>query len=333
MTRFTILVVDDTPENIDIFDGILRNTYTVKVATNGLSALKLATSSPPDMIVLNVMMHGMDGFEVCRKLKNDIRTRNIPVIFVTALDEEMDEKRGAVDYITKPIRPEIAKTRIKTQLAIHAQEKMLEEKVRERTQELEDTRLEIIRKLGLAAEYKDNKTGLHVIRMSKYAKSIALSYGLDAKSAELILNAAPMHDIGKIGIPDNVLLKPGKLDKEEWKIMMTHAVIGADIIGEHSSPLLQEAKTGALTHHEKYNGKGYPNGISGEDIPLIGRILAIADVFDALTSVRPYKDAWPAEKAIALIEEESGQHFDPNVVEAFISSLPDILKVKKEFKD
>lgn len=336
--NYTILIVDDTPVNIDILNNILHDTYNVKVANNGERALKIANSdSPPDLILLDVMMPDMDGFEVCKILKENIDTKKIPIIFVTAKGEVTDESKGfelgAVDYITKPVSMPIVLARVKTHLALYDQKRFLEGQVRERTEQLHKTQLEIIRKLGRAAEYKDNETGLHVIRMSKYAQQIALAYGLSEDESELLLNAAPMHDIGKIGIPDNVLQKPGKLDKEEWEIMTQHPRMGSEIIGEQTSELLKAAKIAAATHHEKWNGKGYPNNIKGEDIPIYGRIISIADVFDALTSVRPYKKAWPVEEAVDLIKRESGEQFDPAVVDAFFKAFDKIMEIKEKHAD
>ncbi len=332
-----ILVVDDAPENIDVLTVVLSKNYRVKAAPNGVKALKVAFSSVPDLILLDVMMPGMDGYEVCRRLKDDPRTKNIPIIFVTAKGEVEDEthgfEQGAVDYITKPISPPIVRARVHTQLALHDQNRVLEEKVNQRTAELNETRSEIIKRLGRAAEFKDNETGMHVIRMSHYSQIIAKAIGMDDVEADLLLNSAPMHDIGKIGIPDNVLLKPGKLDTDEWILMKKHPEFGANIIGEHESELLKMAHTVALTHHEKWNGQGYPNGLSAEEIPLVGRIVAIADVFDALTTKRPYKDAWPVEKAADLIKEEAGQHFDPTLVHAFLQSWPEILAIKEKYAE
>lgn len=337
LSKPTILVVDDTETNIDIVVDTLEKDYEISVATNGEEALEAVESESPDLILLDIMMPGIDGYEVCRRLKANLLTRKIPVIFLTAKTEVTDEIKGfqlgAVDYIAKPISPPIVKTRVKTHLALFDQNRALEEKVRQRTSELNDTRLEIIRRLGRAAEYKDNETGLHVIRMSHYSKLIALAAGWNENEAELLLNAAPMHDIGKIGIADRVLLKPGKLDDEEWNIMRQHCSFGAEIIGEHDSELLKVSRTVALTHHEKWNGKGYPEGISEEEIPIEGRIVAIADVFDALTSERPYKKAWPDEKAIGLIKEESEQHFDPKLCIAFQEAIPEILKIKEEYSE
>ncbi|MBO2558051.1 response regulator [Shewanella algae] len=332
MEKATVLVVDDTPENIDILVGILGDDYKLKVAIDGPRALALAQKSPPDLILLDVMMPGMNGYEVCKRLKQEPMTSHIPVIFVTALSEVADETQGfdlgAVDYITKPVSAPIVRARVRNHLALYDQKRLLEQQVRERTRELEQTRFEIIRRLGRAAEYKDNETGLHVIRMSHYARLLAQQAKLPDNFCELLYNAAPMHDIGKIGTPDAVLKKPGKLDAEEWRIMQQHAEIGAEIIGEHPDHLLQMSRRIALTHHEKWDGSGYPNGLKGNDIPIEGRIVAIADVFDALTSIRPYKKAWSIEDTMALLESESGKHFDPELVELFKQILPQVIEVR-----
>lgn len=331
-TRNTVLVVDDTSDNIRLLKAALMDDYSIKVATRGIKAIEIARTMPVDIILLDVMMPEMDGFETCRRLKADPLTTKIPVIFVTARGEIDDESRGfscgGVDYITKPISASIVRARVKTHLSLYDQNRALESRVSERTAELNASRLEILSKLGRAAEYKDNETGLHVVRMSHYCKIIALEYGLTEDLAELLLNVAPMHDIGKIGIPDRVLLKPGRLDTEERKIMETHCEIGRQIIGSGSTMLLQTAAMVAYTHHEKWDGSGYPEGLSGNDIPLFSRILAIADVFDALTSARPYKKAWTAEDALIEIKRCSGSHFEPALIEVFIRSLPQIIEVK-----
>ncbi len=304
---------------------------------DGFSALEYVAEEPPDLILLDIMMPGMDGYEVCQKLKDNVSTRSIPVIFVTAMGEVEDETKGfelgAVDYITKPISPPIVKARTRTHLALYDQNRVLEEKVRQRTAELNATRLEIIRHLGRAAEFKDNETGLHVVRMSNYCKLIAEAAGFNEEHADLLLNAAPMHDIGKIGIPDNILQKPGKLTDEEWELMRQHTTMGEEILGGMISELLNMARVIAHSHHEKWNGQGYPEGLSGEEIPVESRIVAIADVFDALTNERPYKEAWSVEDAVSLIEKESGEHFDPKFVEAFKIALPQILEVKAEYAE
>ncbi|MBF0379920.1 MAG: two-component system response regulator [Magnetococcales bacterium] len=334
----TILIVDDTPENLDILGGILRKEYKVKAALNGEKALRIATGSPrPDMILLDIMMPEMDGYEVCQRLKENPATNKIPIIFITAKAEVADERKGlelgAVDYITKPISPPIVDIRVRTQLALYNQQRELERLVKERTSELLETRLEIIRRLGRAAEFKDNETGLHVIRMSHYTRLMVESMDISEEWADLVFHAAPMHDIGKIGIPDAVLLKPGKLNDEEWNIMRRHPEYGAAIIGDHSSPLLAMSQEISLSHHEKWDGTGYPKGLKGEDIPISGRVVAIADVFDALTSERPYKKAWSVEKAVDVIKKDAGTHFDPNLVPIFVKILPEALKIKEKYAD
>lgn len=333
-----ILVVDDAPDSIDALSGILRSEYRIKAALNGKKALKIAHSNPkPDMILLDIMMPDMDGYEVCRRLKADPVTSDIPVIFVTAKDGVTDEKHGfelgAVDYIAKPISRSIVQARIRTHLALYDQNRELARQVNAHTEELNITRQEIIRRLGRAAEYKDNETGLHVIRMSHYSRLIAQAYGGNDAWVELVFTASPMHDVGKIGIPDKVLLKPGKLDIDEWEVMKKHSKFGAEIIGDHPSPLLQMSRTIALTHHEKWDGSGYPRGLAGEEISLEGRIIAISDVFDALTSVRPYKKAWSVEDAVTLIDDNSGHHFDPSLVSLFHEVMPDVLDIKKRYAD
>lgn len=337
MEQATILVVDDTPENIDILVGILGNDYKLKVAIDGPKALAVAKRNPPDLVLLDVMMPGMNGYDVCSELKKDPLTAHVPVIFVTALSEDADEtlgfQLGAVDYITKPVSAPIVQARVKNHLALYDQKRLLEQQVQERTHELRETRLEIIRRLGRAAEYKDNETGLHVIRMSNYARLLAIQLGLPERFCELVYNAAPMHDVGKIGIPDAILRKPGKLDAEEWVIMKRHAEFGAEIIGEHPDPLLQLSRSIALTHHEKWDGSGYPKGLTGEAIPIEGRIVAVADVFDALTSVRPYKQAWSTADAMAYIEEQAGKHFDPELVRQFREILPQVTDVRDQYPE
>lgn len=335
MEKATVLVVDDTPENIDILVGILGDDHKVKVAIDGPRALALVAKVQPDLILLDVMMPRMNGYEVCKLLKQDPLTCHIPVIFVTALSEIADETQGfelgAVDYITKPVSAPIVKARVKTHLALYNQKRLLEQEVKQRTRQLEDTRFEIIRRLGRAAEYKDNETGLHVVRMSQFARLLAIKLGLPSTFCDILYNAAPMHDIGKIGIPDSVLKKPTKLDEEEWRIMQQHVVIGAEIIGEHSDPLLQMARRIALTHHEKWDGSGYPNGLAGEEIPIEGRITAIADVFDALTSHRPYKESWTIEATMEFFENQAGRHFDPKLVRLFKQILPEMVAIRDSY--
>ncbi|MEO5342716.1 MAG: two-component system response regulator [Gammaproteobacteria bacterium SHHR-1] len=335
--KATVLIVDDTPVNIDVLVGILKDDYEVIAAINGQMALNIVRHTPPDIILLDVMMPGIDGYEVCRRLKEDLTTRHIPVIFVTAkitLEEELQGFAvGAVDYITKPVSAPLVQARVRTHLALHDQNRELEHRVRQRTAELQETRLKIIQRLGRAAEYKDNETGLHVIRMSHYSHILAQAAGLGEHEAEMLLNAAPMHDIGKIGIPDEILKKPGKLEAEEFRIMQQHCQIGAEIIGEDSSELLQLARVVALTHHEKWDGSGYPKGLAGEDIPRVGRMVAVADVFDALTSKRPYKRAWSLEEATDYLQRSAGSHFDPELVPLFVQQMERVQQVQARFAD
>lgn len=320
-----ILIVDDEPLNLKVLKQVLQDDYRLSFAKNGMDALELVKKEKPRLILLDVMMPGMTGFEVCKQLKDDPDTQTIPVIFVTALADEADEsqgfKAGGVDYINKPISPAIVRARVKTHLSlIHIDE-------------LKSTHLELIQRLGRAAEFKDNETGMHVIRMSHVSGRIALEMGMDAGFAEQLVHAAPMHDIGKIGIPDQVLLKPGKLDEEELATMRTHPQLGADILDKSTSPLIKLAYTVALYHHEKWDGTGYPYGLKGEEIPIEARIVAIADVFDALLSKRPYKEAWPIDKVVEEIKSQSNRHFDPAVVEALLKCLPDLIAINAKWRE
>lgn len=320
-----ILIIDDEPTNLQILNEILKNDYTLFFAKDAGKGWELALNEKPNLILLDVMMPEITGYDFCQRLKTNDITKFIPVIFVTALTDVGDEEKGfslgAVDYITKPVSPAIVKARVKTHLSLVNSE------------EVKITRLQIIQRLGMASEYKDNETGMHVIRMSHYSKTLALAIGYSEEGADEILNAAPMHDVGKIGIPDSIIQKPGKLTDEEWQIMKRHPEIGAEIIGDHHSSLLRLAKSIALTHHEKYDGTGYPNHLKGENIPLEGRIIAIADVFDALTTVRPYKKAWEVDDALAYLKKESGTHFDPKLVTEFLNVLPKVLEIKKEWPE
>jgi len=340
-----ILIVDDERFNINILVGILKTRYRTIVAKSGEEALKRAiTSTPPDIILLDIMMPDMDGYEVCKRLKQAQETADIPVIFITAMGQEEDETKGfdagAVDYITKPVQPEIVRARVRTHLElINARKQLqnqniiLEQKVNERTRELTDSRQEIVHRLVSAAEHKDPETGSHIKRMSHYSALIAKAYGINKQGSEAVLLAASMHDIGKIGIPDNILLKQGALNKEEWEIMKSHSTIGAKILSKSKSNLIREGQIIAISHHEKWDGSGYPQGLKGEAIHLTGRIAALADVFDALTTKRPYKKAWPENQALEEIKAGSGSHFEPRLVEVFITILPDLLKIKDRFPE
>ncbi|WP_374584763.1 HD domain-containing phosphohydrolase [Pseudoduganella sp.] len=321
----TILTVDDESTNLQLLRQVLQDHYRLLFAKDGARAIELAANELPDLILLDVMMPGMTGYDVCRALKANPLTAPIPVIFVTALTDSADEvdgfEAGAVDFISKPISPAVVKARVKLHLSLV------------RMDELRASRLAIVQRLGLAAEYKDNETGLHVIRMSHYARLIAQGCGMDDDEVDDLFVAAPMHDIGKIGIPDHILQKPARLTAEEWQVMQTHPNIGAHIIGRHDSGLLAVAHDVALAHHEKWDGSGYPNKLAGEDIPLAGRIVAVADVFDALTSVRPYKPAWKLEDACAWLRDQRGSHFEPRLVDLFLDQLPEVTQIMEKWAE
>ena len=323
--RPRLLLVDDEPTNLQVLRHVLQADYRLLFATDGARALQVAREQRPDLVLLDIMMPHMDGYAVCCALKADAATASIPVIFITALNDSQDETAGfdvgAVDYLTKPVSPPVVRARVRTHLSLV------------RMDELRETRLQIVQRLGRAAEYKDNETGLHVIRMSHFSQLLALAAGCSPAWAEDLLNAAPMHDVGKIGIPDAVLRKPGPLDADEWATMRRHPEIGAEIIGEHPSGVLQLAREIALAHHEKWDGSGYPRGLAGEAIPLSARIVAIADVFDALTTRRPYKEPWPVQDALDHIAAQAGKHFDPALVALFAPLLPQLLEIRARWAE
>lgn len=345
MSQKTILLVDDSPEILDVLKLILKPHYAIKVATRGELALKLASSgSGIDLILLDVMLPDLDGYEVCRLLKADERTRQIPVIFVTARSDPTDEARGfaigAEDYVVKPVSAPVVLARVATHLALSDRSRLLEQLVRQRTvqleqrtRELEETRLQILRRLGRATEFRDNETGMHVLRMSQYVNLLARRIGLGKNEVETLDHAALMHDIGKIGIPDHILRKPDNLTHEEYEVVKTHCQIGADIIGLHESPLLGTCRTVALTHHERWDGQGYPNHLAGTDIPLAGRLTAVADIFDALTSDRPYKQAWEIDRALEEIAAQRGHALDPVLGTAFLELRPELERVITSYPD
>ena len=323
--RPRLLLVDDEPTNLQVLRHVLQADYRLLFATDGARALQVAREQRPDLVLLDIMMPNMDGYAVCCALKADAATASIPVIFITALDDSQDETAGfdvgGVDYLTKPVSPPVVRARVRTHLSLV------------RMDELRETRLQIVQRLGRAAEYKDNETGMHVIRMSHFSKLLALAAGHSPAWAEDLLNAAPMHDVGKIGIPDAVLRKPGPQDAAEWDTMRRHPEIGAEIIGEHPSGVLQLAREIALAHHEKWDGSGYPRGLAGEAIPLSARIVAIADVFDALTTRRPYKEPWPVQDALDHIAAQAGKHFDPALVALFAPLLPQLLEIRARWAE
>ena len=337
LNKPVVLIVDDSPESIDILRNALGELFQVKAAIHGRVALELIAHSPPDLVLLDVMMPDLDGYQVCERLKADPKTAAIPVVFVTTLSHVGSEARGielgAVDYITKPYVASLVRARIRTHIALYRQNQALERLVEERTKELRDTRLEVIRRLGRAAEYRDNETGMHILRMSHISRLLALALGESEAEADLLLQAAPMHDVGKIGIPDRILLKPSALDPDEWEIMKRHTVIGAELLGQHDSELMQTAATVALRHHERWDGSGYPGGLREGEIPRAARIVAVADVFDALLSRRPYKQPWSLTDALGHIDAQRGRHFDPSAVDALHARLDDCVAIRARYRD
>lgn len=341
-----ILVVDDQPANVTLLERVLalEGYRHVESLTDPREVATAYGARHHDLILLDLNMPHLDGFQVMEQLKALEPDSYVPILVLTAQADRQTRLKalsmGARDFLTKPFDRLEVVNRIRNMLEIRLmhnqirdQNRILEERVRERTRELVDTRLEIIRRLGRAAEYRDNETGLHIIRMSKFSVILARAVGVDAIETEMLLNASPMHDIGKIGIPDRILLKPGKLLPDEWEVMKTHTTIGAELLAGHDSPLMQMASVIALAHHEKWDGSGYPRGLAGEEIPLVGRIVALSDVFDALTSERPYKRAWSVEEARAYLQENAGRHFDPALVKRFDEVFPDILHIKEKYAE
>lgn len=333
-----VLVVDDLPDNIDVISNVLNKDYRIRVALNGKKALDIAFDpmKRPDLILLDIMMPDMDGYEVCRRLKDNPATKDIPVIFVTASNSSVDEVKalteGGVDFISKPIISQVVVARVKTHLKLRNQSLHLNDLVEEKTQEIRESKEQILETLGRAASFKDDDTSNHVFRMSRYAELVARQVSHDEEWIRLLRQSATMHDIGKIGIPDHILLKPGKLDPDEWLFMQQHVRFGGEIIDDETTPIMKMSKDVALYHHEKWDGTGYLKGLKGQEIPLAARIVSVVDVFDALTSSRPYKKAWSVEDALNLINEQSGKHFDPRIVVAFNAVIEDILVIKTQFE-
>lgn len=341
-----ILVIDDETSNLKLMSRLLESAGYRHISTlsDPRQAAHRYLEEQPDTILLDLNMPGMDGFEVMEQLQQTASAPLAPILVLTAQHSLEYRTRalqsGARDYVTKPFERVELLARVKNLVDIHRYHRslhdrnaLLENRIRERTRELYTTRLQIVRRLGRAAEFRDNETGMHIVRMSKISALLGRAMGMSEHECDLLLNAAPMHDIGKIGIPDAILLKPGKLDPEEWRIMQTHTTIGAEILSGDNSALLRMAHAIALSHHEKWDGSGYPRGLKGEAIPLPGRICALADVFDALTSERPYKRAWPVEEALAFIRDNSGRHFDPTLVEKFMAHLDEIQAIRQRYAD
>lgn len=330
--RETILVVDDVAENIARMAEVLGGNYRVVFALNGPDALAAAQADPqPSLILLDVLMPGMDGHEVCRRLKAAARTSGIPVIFLTsqgdAENEEQGFRLGAVDYLLKPCHPAIVRQRVRIHLDLHNQTAALEKRVRERTLELERTRLEVLHRLARASQYREYEAGSNVVRMCQYCRCLGLAAGLPPEAADMLMTAASTHDIGMMGIPDEILMKTGRLTRSENAEMQRHTTIGPDIIGDDGSELLSLARSIALTHHERWDGGGYPKGLAGDAIPLAGRIVAICDAFDILTSGKGNRRIWKPEDACAQIVSEGGKAFDPQLVSLFAEVFPDILAI------
>ncbi|PKN36156.1 MAG: two-component system response regulator [Deltaproteobacteria bacterium HGW-Deltaproteobacteria-19] len=360
MEKQTVLIVDDAPENLALMSSVLKDRYKIKMADNGQRALKLAlTGTSPDIILLDIMMPVMDGYEACTLLKANPATRDIPVIFLTAKTEMEDEMHGfelgAVDYITKPISPPVVMARVQTHLQLKRvrdflknQNEFLEAEVARRTKEVVAVQDVTILAMASLAETRDNETGNHIRRTQHYVKTLAeklrnlprFSHYLDDdKTIDLLFKSAPLHDIGKVGIPDHILLKPGRLNEEEFEIMKTHTTLGRDAIHEAEQrlgfdlPFLTIAKEVAYSHHEKWNGTGYPEGLSGDDIPVSGRLMAIADVYDALISKRVYKEGMQHEKAVRIIVEGKESHFDPDMVDAFVEIADEFRAIAEQYAD
>ncbi len=341
-----ILIVDDEKANVLLLEDILENEGYVnfKSMLDSRNALDMYKKFRPDLVLLDLNMPYLDGFQVMEQLKELEKDSYAPVLVLTAQADRNTRLRalalGARDYIEKPFDITEVTQRILNMLEIRLlhnqvrdQNQLLEEKVRLRTRELEETRQEAILRLGRAAEYRDNETGMHVIRMSRLSARLAKEIGLNYEECQLMLQASPMHDVGKIGIPDEILLKPGKLNEKEWEIMKKHPEIGAEILSGGHSAVMQMAETIALTHQDRWDGSGYPHGLKGEKIPLAGRIVAICDVFDALTSKRYYKEAFSIEKSMQIIEQGSGKDFEPALVETFKRVLPEMIRIVKELPD
>ncbi|NMQ20735.1 two-component system response regulator [Candidatus Competibacter phosphatis] len=357
--RQTILVVDDTPDNIALLSTLLKDRYKVRAANNGERALAIAAGQPrPDLILLDIMMPGMDGYEVCERLKIDPHTADIPVIFLTAKvqveDEEFGLHLGAVDYITKPISPPIVLARVETHLTLKRARQFLQDRnayleaeVWRRSREVMAIQEVTIMAMASLAETRDNATGNHIRRTQHYVRVLAqhlrhhprFTAALNDETIELLFKSAPLHDIGKVGIPDRILLKPGRLTPDEFEIMKTHAALGRDAIAaaerylDTPDSFLRFAREIAYSHQEKWDGSGYPEGLWGEQIPLSARLMAVADVYDALISRRIYKPALPHEQAVAMIREGRDQHFDPDIVDAFLECAEQFRTIAARFAD
>ena len=348
----TILIVDDTPENLSVLNGLLSPLHRVRAVNSGQRALRAAASQPrPDLILLDVMMPGMDGYEVIGRLQADPGTADIPVIFVSALDGSDDEERGltlgAKDYITKPIRPAIVIARVKAHLDLKAARDRLQDSNRSLGEEIDQIQDVSIRALARLAEIRDPETGNHLRRTQNYVRTLAMELRshprfaafLTEHNIDVLFKSAPLHDIGKVGIKDDILRKPGRLTPEEWEVMKTHSLLGYEALkqaeseAEKSIEFLSMAKDIAHYHHEKWDGSGYPAGLAGDLIPISARLMALADVFDALINPRVYKGAFSLQRALQIIREGRGSHFDPDVVDAFFAREEEFIAIAMRHAD
>ncbi len=358
-----ILVVDDEEQNVKLLSSLLKaEGYETETAANGREAVEKVKVVSPDLVLLDIMMPDMDGYEACSLIKNDAGSANIPVVIVTALSDRESKLRGlevsANEFLTKPIDRIELILRVKNLLRIKDYEdfmishnQRLEQEVRKRTyelqiamddiesahQEIKSSYIETIYRLTLAAEFKDEDTATHIKRISYYCKILAHHLDQSESFIETIFYAGPMHDIGKIGIPDHILLKPGKLTAEEFDVIKSHTTIGAKILSRSSSEFLAAAEVVALTHHERWDGTGYPRGLKGEDIPLMGRIMNIVDQYDSLRSKRPYKPPFSHEQAFDIIVKGDGrtkpEHFDPKIHGAFCEAADEFNRIFEGYQD
>ena len=347
-----ILIIDDQVQNIELLEAYLApECYEIIKAFNGKDAVNIIAANQIDLVLLDIMMPGIDGFEVIRRVRQGEKNRLLPIILVTALKEKEDRVKGIEagcdDFISKPVDKLELLARVHSLLKVKAYNGLmlnyrteLESEVTARTEQLKQAlqriktaSLDTIYRLSMASEYRDEETGAHIKRVSRYSAAIARKMGMDENTIETILYAAPMHDLGKIGIPDQILMKRGKLDPAEWKIIKFHTVIGAKILHGAEAEFIKLGEVIALSHHEKWDGSGYPNGEKGQQIPIAGRIVAIADVFDALTSKRPYKEAFPTEVSLAIVKQGRGTHFDPDVADAFFGIQDEIINIKKQHSE
>lgn len=357
--RPTVLIVDDTPENLTLMHGLLKDRYRTKVAPSGERALQILASHPvPDLVLLDIVMPGIGGFEVCRRIKSDPKTEHLPVIFLTSKAEVEDEQQGfdagAVDYIVKPFSAPIVLARVETHLKLKAvadflkdKNSFLQEEVARRTHEVQVIQDVTIVAMASLAETRDNETGNHIRRTQHYVRALAHRLKswprfrslLDHQTIELIYKSAPLHDIGKVGIPDRILLKPGRLTPAEFEIMKTHTILGrnaiaaAEKVSDAPSSFLRFAREIAHYHQEKWDGSGYPEGLAGDDIPVSARLMAVADVYDALISRRVYKPPFPQETAVRILREGRGKHFDPDMLDAFLDIAEDFAEIAARYSD